>query len=115
SRSLMITLADVEQADARLDGVVRRTPLLHSHALSRRLGMDLYLKAEMLQRTGSFKIRGAYNRIAQLSADERERGVIAASAGNHAQGVAVAASLADVRAIVVMPETAPESKVAASR
>jgi len=77
--------------------------------------VDLFLKAEMLQRTGSFKLRGAYNKIVQLSAEEKARGVIAASAGNHAQGVAVAARLANTPSVVVMPHTAPDSKVAASR
>ncbi len=90
----MVTLADIERARERLQGVTRRTPLIRSYALSRRLGCDVFLKAEMLQRTGSFKLRGAYNKIAQLAPADRERGVIAASAGNHAQGVAVAASLA---------------------
>jgi threonine dehydratase len=89
--------------------------LIHSFSLGRRLDCDLYLKAEMLQRTGSFKLRGAYNMIMQLSPAQRQRGVIAASAGNHAQGVAVAAALAATPAVVVMPTTAPHTKVAASR
>ncbi len=111
----MVTIADVEQARVRITPVIRRTPLFHSHALSRRLGCDVYLKGEMLQRTGSFKLRGAYNKIAQLLPEQRERGVVAASAGNHAQGVAVAASLLGTPAIVVMPAHAPDGKVAASR
>ena len=111
----MVSVADVERARIRLQGVARRTPLIHSHALGRRLSCDVFLKPEMLQRTGSFKLRGAYNRISQLTPVQRQRGVIAASAGNHAQGVAVAASLAGIPAVVVMPETAPQAKVAASR
>src|SRR5262249_35548673 len=111
----MVTLNQIASARVRIHGVVRRTPVIRSHSLGRRLGGDGYLKCEMLQRTGSFKLRGAYNKIVQLSPSERERGVIAASAGNHAQGVAVAASMAGVPAIVVMPETAPHAKVAASR
>jgi threonine dehydratase len=111
----MVTLADVERARTRLAGVVRPTPLIHSYALGRRLGCEVFLKPEMLQRTGSFKLRGAYNKIAGLLPVDRARGVIAASAGNHAQGVAVAAALAGIPAVVVMPETAPRTKVDASR
>lgn len=89
--------------------------MLHSAALSARSGADVRLKAENLQRTGSFKIRGATNRIAALSAEERARGVIAASAGNHAQGVAVAAREHGVRATIVMPRPTPLAKVEATR
>ncbi|SNS72661.1 threonine dehydratase [Geodermatophilus pulveris] len=106
---------DVEAAAALLDGVVRRTPLEHSRALADRVGGPVWLKCENLQRTGSFKIRGAYTRLARLSADERARGVVAASAGNHAQGVALAAQLLGIRATVFMPENAPLPKVAATR
>jgi threonine dehydratase len=111
----VVTVEDVERARVRLDGIARRTPLIRSYALSRRLGADIFLKPEMLQRTGSFKLRGAFNKITSLSPAERERGVIAASAGNHAQGVAVAAALAGIPAVVVMPEHAPRAKVAAAR
>lgn len=111
----MVTIGDIESAQTRIRPVARRTPLIHSFSLGRRLGCELHLKAEMLQRTGSFKLRGAYNMIVQLTPAQRERGVIAASAGNHAQGVAVAAALANTPAVVVMPETAPHSKVAASQ
>jgi threonine dehydratase len=110
-----VTLADVEAAAARLRGVVNPTPLLHSRYWSEVAGADVWLKAECLQRTGSFKIRGAANMIALLSAEERARGVIAASAGNHAQGVAIAAREAGIRATVVMPETASLAKVEATR
>ncbi|WP_448642536.1 threonine ammonia-lyase [Geodermatophilus sp. URMC 63] len=107
--------ADVAAAAALLEGVVRRTPLEHSRALAERVGGPVWLKCENLQRTGSFKFRGAYTRLARLSADERARGVVAASAGNHAQGVALAARMVGVRATVFMPESAPLPKVAATR
>ncbi len=107
--------ADVAAAAALLDGVVRRTPLEHSRALADRVGGPVWLKCENLQRTGSFKFRGAYTRLARLTADERARGVVAASAGNHAQGVALAARMVGVRATVFMPESAPLPKVAATR
>jgi threonine dehydratase len=110
-----VSLEDVQKARARIASVARFTPLLQPNSLHRLLGAQIFLKPELLQRTGSFKIRGAYNKIVQLTEIERARGVIAASAGNHAQGVAVAASLAGVRATVVMPETAAPSKVNASR
>jgi threonine dehydratase len=111
----LITGADVEAAAALLDGVVRRTPLEHSRGLADRVGGPVWLKCENLQRTGSFKIRGAYTRISRLSDAERARGVVAASAGNHAQGVALAARLLGTRATVFMPETAPLPKLAATK
>ena len=98
-----------------LDDVVLQTPMLHSRALSEQLGGPVYLKCENLQRTGSFKARGAYLRIWRLSDAQRARGVIAASAGNHAQGVAFAAARLGARATVVMPERAPLPKVEATR
>ena len=96
-------------------GILLRTPLLHSRVLSERIGGPVYLKCENLQRTGSFKARGAYLRISRLSEAERARGVIAASAGNHAQGVAFAAALLGAKATVVMPEGAPLPKVEATK
>ena len=111
----LITGADVEAAAALLDGVVRRTPLEHSRGLADRVGGPVWLKCENLQRTGSFKIRGAYTRISRLSDAARARGVVAASAGNHAQGVALAARLLGTRATVFMPETAPLPKLAATK
>ena len=110
-----VELADVRAARELLGGVVRATPLEESRALSERVGGPVWLKCENLQRTGSFKIRGAYVRIARLSPDERARGVVAASAGNHAQGVALAAGLLGTTATVFMPEAAPLPKVAATR
>jgi threonine dehydratase len=110
-----VTVDDIRAARALLRGVVVPTPLMHSRALSEAIGGPVYLKCENLQRTGSFKIRGAYVRIARLSEEERSRGVVAASAGNHAQGVALAASMLGCKATVFMPEGAPLPKVAATR
>jgi threonine dehydratase len=106
---------DIVAAREELRGVVSQTPLLPSWVLSERIGGPVWLKCENLQRTGSFKARGAYVRIARLTPEERSRGVIAASAGNHAQGVAYAAALLGARATVVMPAGAPLPKIAATR
>jgi threonine dehydratase len=106
---------DVVAASEILRDVISVTPMLHSRVLSERIGGPVYLKCENLQRTGSFKARGAYVRIARLTAAERARGVVAASAGNHAQGVAFAAALLGVKATVVMPDGAPLPKIAATR
>ncbi|MGZ4508555.1 MAG: threonine ammonia-lyase [Blastococcus sp.] len=111
----LLSWADVEAAAALLDGIVRRTPLWHCRGLADKVGGPVWLKCENLQRTGSFKIRGAYTRIARLTDEERARGVVAASAGNHAQGVALAARLLGTEATVFMPESAPLPKVAATR
>jgi threonine dehydratase len=112
----LLHLADVEAARTLLDGVVRVTPMENSRPLTAALGgVPAWLKLENLQRAGSYKIRGAYVRISRLSAAERARGVVAASAGNHAQGVALAASLLGTRATVFMPEGAPIPKVDATR
>ncbi len=110
-----VTIDDVRAAAERFDTTVRRTPLLPSSTLSAALAADVWLKAENLQHTGSFKVRGAANRIAALSDDERRRGVIAASAGNHAQGVAVAATTRGIHATIVMPRATPLAKVEATR
>lgn len=110
-----VTLADVQEARAMLDGVALTTPVEESRWLSTTLGAPVAIKCENLQRAGSFKIRGAYVRIARLSDEERARGVVAASAGNHAQGVALAASLLGTRSTVFMPEGAPIPKEAATR
>ncbi|WP_034634561.1 threonine ammonia-lyase [Desulfofundulus thermocisternus] len=113
--SLPINLAMIREARERLAGVIHRTPLDHSTTFSRLTGSEVYFKLENLQKTGSFKIRGAYNKIMSLSSEERQRGVIAASAGNHAQGVACAAARAGITSTVVMPEGAPISKIMATR
>ncbi|MDQ1630864.1 MAG: threonine dehydratase [Frankiaceae bacterium] len=111
----LVGLDDIEAAAALLDGVARQTPHEHTRALSEQVGGHVWLKCENLQRTGSFKLRGAYTRLARLSADERARGVVAASAGNHAQGVALAARELGIDATVFMPTTAPLPKLAATR
>ncbi|MEV4439467.1 threonine ammonia-lyase [Streptomyces sp. NPDC049577] len=111
----LVTLDDVRAAQKMLSGICRVTALEGSRYLSGLLAAPVLLKCENLQRTGSFKVRGAYTRIAGLSERERAAGVVAASAGNHAQGVALAASLLGVRSTVFMPEGAPLPKVAATR
>lgn len=109
------SFADVEDAARVLEGVAVTTPLLRSDALDEAAGGKVFVKAECLQRTGSFKIRGAYNRLARLTEAERPRGVVAYSSGNHAQGVACAARLLGVPAVIVMPSDAPRMKVEATR
>ncbi|MDX6483924.1 MAG: threonine dehydratase [Gaiellaceae bacterium] len=109
------TLADIEQARARLEGIARVTPVFGSESFSRRAGREVLLKAENLQRTGAFKVRGAVNKIATLSDAERAAGVVAASAGNHGQAVAWAAREQGVGATVFMPQDSPMAKVDATR
>ena len=111
----MPTIADVEAARERLTGVARETPLYPTETFSRLSGRQVFLKAENLQRTGSFKIRGAYNTIATLGEAERRAGVVAASAGNHGQAVAWAAREAGIPATIFMPQDAPMAKVKATR
>jgi threonine dehydratase len=110
-----VKLSDVAAARSVLDGVIEVTPSLHSRWLTTRVGTPVYLKCENLQRAGSFKIRGGYLRISRLSDEERARGVVAASAGNHAQGVALAASMLDTKATIFMPEGAALPKIAATQ
>ncbi len=109
------TLADIRAARERLQGIARETPLYASETLSRLTGRRVVLKAENLQRTGSFKIRGAFNTVAQLSKAERASGVVTASAGNHGQAVAWAAREAGIAATIVVPDGAPMAKVEAAR
>src|SRR3954471_418147 len=111
----LVGLDDVRAARALLEGVSRVTPVEGSAVLCKAVGGDVSLKCENLQRTGSFKIRGAYVRIARLTDAERAGGVVAASAGNHAQGVALAASMLGTTATVCMPVGAPLPKVAATQ
>jgi threonine dehydratase len=111
----VIELADVEAAAARLAGVAHRTPVFTSRTLDAAAGGTVFLKAECLQRGGAFKFRGAYNKIASLPPDVRARGVFAYSSGNHAQAVAIAASLLGTRATILMPEDAPAAKLDATR
>ena len=110
-----LSIADIEDARRRIEGHVKRTPILTSASLGARVGVELHLKAENFQRAGSFKVRGALNKVTHLTPEERERGVIAVSAGNHAQGVAWAASTVGVDSVIVMPRKATEAKVAATR
>ena len=104
------TAADVDEAARRLAGVALHTPLLTSAALDAMTGGRVFLKAETLQRTGSFKFRGAYNKLAAIPPDQRAGGVVAFSSGNHAQGVAAAARLLGMRCVIVMPRDAPRAK-----
>ena len=109
----MLSFADIEHAYKRIyaTGLVERTPLLKNRRLNEATGAKILVKAENLQSTGSFKIRGATNRIAKLSSEERQRGVVAFSSGNHAQGIARAAKYFDVQATIIMPSDAPAIKV----
>jgi threonine dehydratase len=104
------TAADVDAAAKKLAGVAIRTPLLNSPVLDQLLGARVFLKAETLQRTGSFKFRGAYNKISSIAPDRKASGVVAYSSGNHAQGVAHAAALCNMPAVIVMPSDAPQAK-----
>jgi threonine dehydratase len=106
----MVTFDDVARAAERLQGIAHRTPVATSRTLDERLGAHLFLKCENLQRVGAFKFRGAYNAIAKLSPDERARGVLTYSSGNHAQATALAGRLLGVSATIVMPENAPAAK-----
>lgn len=109
------TIADVYRAAKQLEGVAKKTRLIHSDYFSELCHNDVYLKPENLQHTGAFKLRGAYNKISQLTPEERVRGVITASAGNHAQGVAYAARKLGVKAVICMPATTPILKVEGTR
>jgi threonine dehydratase len=111
----MIDIAAIEAAAGRLEGVAVRTPLIRNDALDQIAGGRVLVKAENLQAIGSFKIRGAYNLMSQLSAAEAARGVVAFSSGNHAQGVAMAGRLLGIHAAIVMPEDAPRAKIENTR
>ncbi|MGV3149091.1 threonine ammonia-lyase [Rothia sp. 11273D007AR] len=112
---LPVSLSQIEDAARLLDGVIERTPVAHSRALSEQIGSEVFLKCENLQRSGSFKVRGAYVRMAKLTEAEKAVGVVAASAGNHAQGVALAASRLGIAARIYMPQGAALPKIAATR
>jgi threo-3-hydroxy-L-aspartate ammonia-lyase len=111
----VIELADVQAAAQRLHGVAHRTPVLRSRTLDALAGASVYVKAECFQRGGAFKFRGAYNKIVSLPEEERERGVLAYSSGNHAQAVSLAARLLGTSATIVMPEDSPAAKLEATR
>ena len=109
------TYEDVAAASRRLLGIAHRTPVLRSRQANQLLGAELFFKCENFQRMGAFKFRGGYNALARFSPEQRKRGVVAFSSGNHAQGIALAAQLLDIAATIVMPHDAPASKVAATR
>jgi threo-3-hydroxy-L-aspartate ammonia-lyase len=113
--STPIDLAAIRAAADRIRPWIHRTPLLPSRSLSERIGVEVRLKCENLQRAGSFKVRGAMNALLQLDDDQRSRGVVAFSSGNHAQGVALGAKMLGIRATIVMPENSVQSKVAATQ
>lgn len=108
---MSLTLADIEAAAKRISGRAVRTPLIEAHAASQATGARVFVKAEVIQRTGSFKFRGAMSRMTLLTADERKRGVVAYSSGNHAQAVACAARDLGTSAVIVMPADAPKLKI----
>ena len=110
-----LAFADIEAAAERLSGQAVVTPLIESPTLNERLGLRVLIKPETLQRVGAFKFRGAFNRLSQIAPADRPRGVVAFSSGNHAQGVALAARLLDMPAVIVMPADAPAVKVSATR
>ena len=112
---MTVTMKEIEAARERLKSVILPTPMIADGRLGREIGVKAHLKAESLQIGGSFKIRGAFNKISQLTDQEKKRGVVAASAGNHAQGVALAAKLNDIKATIVLPEFAPLTKINATR
>ncbi len=115
NRKAAISIADIEAAAARLEGIAVRTPLIYSSALDEIAGGRVFLKPESLQLTGSFKIRGAYNLMCQLSPAQRRKGVVAFSSGNHAQGVAAAGSMLGIASKIVMPQDAPAAKIENTR
>ena len=112
---MTVNLSDIKDARRVLNDIIIPTPMIADARLSREIGADAHLKAESLQKSGSFKIRGAYNKISRLTEDEKKRGVVAASAGNHAQGVALAATLNNIKSVIVLPEFAPLTKIIATK
>src|SRR5215212_3548132 len=108
-------IAAIEEAGRRIGNHVKRTRLERSETLSKYLGTNVFVKLELFQKTGSFKVRGAFNKLLSLSADERKRGVVAISGGNHAQAVAYASKVLDVDAVVLMPQTTPQNYLEATR
>ncbi|HHK5565832.1 MULTISPECIES: bifunctional threonine ammonia-lyase/L-serine ammonia-lyase TdcB [Bacillus] len=112
---LPLNIGNIKKAQEILDGNARKTPLVKSFYLTSKTGGEIYLKLENMQLTGSFKFRGAFNKISQLTNEEKERGVIACSAGNHAQGVALSSHLLKIKSKIVMPTSAPQAKVDATR
>lgn len=111
----MVTIKDIETAASVLSSVAHRTPLLSSRTFNQLTGNNVFFKAENFQRTGAFKLRGAYHKISSLTEDERKRGIIAHSSGNHAQGVACASAMFGIKSVIVMPGNSVKSKVAATQ
>ena len=111
----MVTFEDVLRAAARISGIAHRTPVLTSRTLNERTGNELYFKAENFQRIGAFKFRGAFNKLSSLTDTQKSRGVVAHSSGNHAQGVALAARLLGIRAVIVMPRNSVPAKIEATK
>src|SRR5262249_21522781 len=111
----VIGIEDIRAAAARLKGRIHRTPVFPSRSFDERCGQQVFFKCENLQRAGAFKIRGALNKLLTLTDEERKRGVVGFSSGNHAQGVALAARLTGVSAVILMPTDAPALKVSATR
>ncbi|MEK6627933.1 MAG: threonine ammonia-lyase [Bdellovibrionota bacterium] len=112
---MKVTLQDIQTAEQAINSFITETSCNYNRSISKLVGADIYLKLENNQRTGSFKMRGAVNKIASLTSSERLKGVVACSAGNHAQGVALSASLSNVKSVIVMPETAPLTKIEATK
>lgn len=115
TKNVLLDITDIKKAKEILDVNARKTPLVKSFYLTSKAGGEIYLKLENMQLTGSFKFRGAFNKISQLTNEEKERGVIACSAGNHAQGVALSSHLLKIQSKIVMPTSAPQAKVDATR
>jgi len=111
----MATFEEIKEAREKLAGIVNKTNLIYSSEFTRVSGTEVYFKAENMQRAGTFKIRGAYNKISSLKDEEKKNGIIAVSAGNHAQGVALAASIFGIKSTIVMPETVPRNKITATK
>ncbi|MGE5328373.1 MAG: threonine ammonia-lyase [Deltaproteobacteria bacterium] len=111
----MVTFEEVKKVQEKLEGVINKTNLIYSSQLSTISGTKVYFKPENMQKTGSFKIRGAYNKISSLSDEEKNKSIIAVSAGNHAQGVALAASIFGIKSTVVMPKSVPQYKIHAAK
>ena len=106
---------EAKKARRRIENIIVKTPLLHSDIFSKLSSNDVFMKCENLQVTGAYKIRGALNKISQLSEEEKKKGVVCSSAGNHAQGVALGAKMSGINATIVMPETAPQAKINATK
>lgn len=112
---MSITLADIQKAHTNIEKSIKKTPLMECPTLEKMVGGKVFFKLENLQKTGSFKVRGALNRLAHLTEEERKKGVIASSAGNHAQGIALGAEAMGIQATIVMPKTAPIAKITATK